>query len=37
VSTDPFPHHQRLDTSAPSGLAMFQMMAEFAEFERAMI
>ena len=26
-----------IDTSTPSGKAMFQMMAVFAEFERAMI
>jgi len=30
-------HQQRLDTSTPSGRAMFQMMGVFAEFERAMI
>jgi DNA invertase Pin-like site-specific DNA recombinase len=28
---------QGLDTSTPSGRAMFQMMGVFAEFERAMI
>ena len=30
-------HQQGLDTSMPSGRAMFQMMGVFAEFERAMI
>jgi DNA invertase Pin-like site-specific DNA recombinase len=30
-------HQQGLDTSTPSGRAMFQMMGVFAEFERAMI
>jgi DNA invertase Pin-like site-specific DNA recombinase len=30
-------HQQGLDTSTPSGKAMFQMMGVFAEFERAMI
>jgi len=30
-------HQQALDTSAPSGKAMFQMCGVFAEFERAMI
>ena len=34
---DPFLHQQGLDTSTPSGRAMFQMMGVFAEFERAMI
>src|SRR6202167_1802523 len=34
---DLFLHQQRLDTSTPSGRAMFQMMGLFAEFERAMI
>jgi DNA invertase Pin-like site-specific DNA recombinase len=34
---DLFLHQQGLDTSAPSGRAMFQMMGVFAEFERAMI
>ena len=29
--------HQGLDTSTPSGRAMFQMLGVFAEFERAMI
>jgi DNA invertase Pin-like site-specific DNA recombinase len=30
-------HQQGLDTSTPSGRAMFQIMGVFAEFERAMI
>src|SRR5262252_8992399 len=30
-------HEQRLDTSTPSGRAMFQMCGVFAEFERSMI
>ena len=30
-------HQQNLDTSTPSGRAMFQMMSVFAEFERSMI
>jgi DNA invertase Pin-like site-specific DNA recombinase len=30
-------HQQGLDTSTPSGRAMYQMMGVFAEFERAMI
>jgi DNA invertase Pin-like site-specific DNA recombinase len=34
---DLFLHQQGLDTSTPSGKAMFQMMSVFAEFERAMI
>jgi DNA invertase Pin-like site-specific DNA recombinase len=34
---DLFLHQQGLDTSTPSGLAMFQMLGVFAEFERAMI
>jgi DNA invertase Pin-like site-specific DNA recombinase len=32
-----FLHQQGLDTSSPSGQAMFQIMGVFAEFERAMI
>jgi DNA invertase Pin-like site-specific DNA recombinase len=32
-----FLHQQGLDTSTPSGRAMFQMIGVFAEFERAMI
>jgi DNA invertase Pin-like site-specific DNA recombinase len=34
---DLFLHQQGLDTSTPSGRAMFQMMGVFAGFERAMI
>jgi DNA invertase Pin-like site-specific DNA recombinase len=34
---DLFLHQQGLDTSTPTGGAMFQMMGVFAEFERAMI
>jgi DNA invertase Pin-like site-specific DNA recombinase len=34
---DLFLHQQGLDTTTPSGKAMFQMMCVFAEFERAMI
>jgi DNA invertase Pin-like site-specific DNA recombinase len=34
---DLFLHQQGLDTSTPSGRAMFQMMGVFAEFERAII
>ena len=34
---DLFLHQQGLDTTSPSGKAMFQMMGVFAEFERAMI
>ena len=30
-------HQQGLDTTAPAGKAMFQMMGVFAEFERAII
>jgi DNA invertase Pin-like site-specific DNA recombinase len=33
---DLFIHQQGLDTSTPSGRAMFQMIGVFAEFERAM-
>lgn len=36
-NVDLFLHQQGLDTSTPSGRAMFQMMGVFAEFERAMI
>jgi DNA invertase Pin-like site-specific DNA recombinase len=32
-----FPTSQGLDTSTPSGRAMFQLLGVFAEFERAMI
>jgi DNA invertase Pin-like site-specific DNA recombinase len=34
---DLFLHQQGLDTSTPSGRAMYQMLGLFAEFERAMI
>src|SRR5262245_32115384 len=34
---DLYLHQQGLDTSTPSGRAMFQMMGVFAEFERSMI
>ena len=34
---DLYLHQQGVDTSTPSGRAMFQMMGVFAEFERAMI
>jgi DNA invertase Pin-like site-specific DNA recombinase len=34
---DLYLHQQGLDTSTPSGKAMFQMMGVFAEFERSMI
>jgi DNA invertase Pin-like site-specific DNA recombinase len=35
-SVDLYLHQQGLDTSTPSGRAMFQMMGVFSEFERAM-
>ena len=34
---DLYLHQQALDTTTPSGKAMFQMMGVFAEFERSMI
>lgn len=34
---DLYLHQQGLDTSTPSGRAMFQMLSVFSEFERAMI
>jgi DNA invertase Pin-like site-specific DNA recombinase len=37
LKIDLFLHQQGLDTTTPSGKAMFQMMGVFAEFERAMI
>lgn len=37
VGCDLYLHQQALDTSTPSGRAMFQMCAVFAEFERSMI
>jgi DNA invertase Pin-like site-specific DNA recombinase len=36
-SVDLYLHQQGIDTSTPAGKALFQMMAVFAEFERAMI
>lgn len=36
-SVDLYLHQQGLDTSTPSGRAMFQMMGVFSEYERAMI
>jgi len=36
-NVDLYLHQQGLDTSTPSGRAMFQMMGVFAEFERAII
>jgi len=37
LSIDLYLHQQALDTSTPSGRAMFNMCGVFAEFERAMI
>jgi DNA invertase Pin-like site-specific DNA recombinase len=37
LGIDLYLHQQGLDTTTPSGKAMFQMMGVFAEFERAMI
>ena len=37
VGCDLYLHQQALDTSTPSGRAMFQMLGVFAEFERCMI
>src|SRR6201987_2414365 len=37
VRVDLYLHQQGLDTTTPSGKAMFQMMGVFAEFERSMI
>src|SRR5712691_3645669 len=37
LGIDLFLHQQGLDTTTPSGKAMFGMMGVFAEFERAMI
>jgi DNA invertase Pin-like site-specific DNA recombinase len=34
---DLYLHQQNIDTSTPSGKAMFQMVGVFAEFERAII
>lgn len=37
LGCDLYLHQQALDTSTPSGRAMFQMLGVFAEFERGMI
>ena len=37
LGCDLYLHQQALDTSTPSGRAMFQMCGVFAEFERGMI
>jgi DNA invertase Pin-like site-specific DNA recombinase len=37
VGCDLYLHQQGVDTTTPSGKAMFQMLGVFAEFERAMI
>jgi DNA invertase Pin-like site-specific DNA recombinase len=37
TGTDLYLHQQALDTSTPSGRALFQMCGVFAEFERSMI
>ncbi|MPY74908.1 MAG: resolvase [Alphaproteobacteria bacterium] len=37
LRVDLYLHQQRLDTSTPSGRALFQMLGVFAEFERSMI
>jgi DNA invertase Pin-like site-specific DNA recombinase len=37
AGVDLFLHQQAVDTTTPSGRAMFQMLSVFAEFERAMI
>jgi DNA invertase Pin-like site-specific DNA recombinase len=37
LGIDLFPHQQGLDTTTPSGKAMFQMLGVFAEFERSII
>lgn len=37
AGVDLYLHQQALDTTTPSGRAMFQMMGVFAEFERSMI
>jgi DNA invertase Pin-like site-specific DNA recombinase len=37
AGVDLFLHQQGLDTTSPSGRAMFQMLGVFAEFERSMI
>jgi DNA invertase Pin-like site-specific DNA recombinase len=37
LGIDLYLHQQHVDTTTPSGRALFQMMGVFAEFERAMI
>lgn len=37
TNTGLFLHQQGVDTTTPAGMAMFQMMGVFAEFERSMI
>jgi len=37
IERDLYLHEQAVDTSTPSGRAMFQMCGVFAEFERGMI
>lgn len=37
AGTDLYLHQQGMDTTTPTGRAMFQMCGVFAEFERAMI
>jgi DNA invertase Pin-like site-specific DNA recombinase len=37
LKVDLYLHQQGLDTTTPSGKALFQMLGVFAEFERAMI
>ena len=37
AGVDLFLHQQAIDTTTPSGRAMFQMLGVFAEFERSMI
>jgi DNA invertase Pin-like site-specific DNA recombinase len=37
LKCDLYLHQQAIDTTTPSGRAMFQMCGVFAEFERAMI
>jgi DNA invertase Pin-like site-specific DNA recombinase len=37
IGSDLYLHQQAIDTSTPSGRAMFQMLGVFAEFERGMI
>ena len=37
LGRDLYLHQQAIDTTTPSGKAMFQMLGVFAEFERAMI